>query len=49
MKNKLLAILIAIVIAAGVGFAGFAYSGFVSETIYEESTAHLVEIFHQAN
>ncbi len=49
MKKRLLAILLAIVIAAGVGFAGFAYSGFVSETIYEESTAHLVEIFHQAN
>ncbi|MGN0701510.1 MAG: PAS domain-containing sensor histidine kinase, partial [Oscillospiraceae bacterium] len=41
--------LIAVVIAAGVGLSGFAYWGFVSETIYEESTAHLVEIFHQAN
>ena len=49
MKKRLLAILLAIVIVVGVGFAGFAYSGFVSETIYEESTAHLVEIFHQAN
>lgn len=49
MRKRLLAILLAIIIAAGVGVAGFTYSGFVSETIYEESTAHLVEIFHQAN
>lgn len=49
VKNRLIALLIAAAIAAGVGFAGFAYSGFVSDTIYEESTAHLVEIFHQAN
>ncbi|MGN0656884.1 MAG: hypothetical protein ACI4KR_08820, partial [Ruminiclostridium sp.] len=49
MKKRLIALLIAVAIAAGVCFAGFAYSGFVSKTIYEESTAHLVEIFHQAN
>ena len=49
MKKRLIAILLTVVIVIGVGFAGFAYSGFVSETIYEESTAHLVEIFHQAN
>lgn len=47
--KRLIALLIAVVLTAGVGWAGYAYWGFVSETIYEESTAHLVEIFHQAN
>ena len=49
MKKRLIALLLTVAVAAGVGLAGFAYWGFVSETIYEESTAHLVEIFHQAN
>lgn len=49
MKKKLFALLLTVIIVVGVGLAGFAYSGFVSGTIYEESTAHLVEIFHQAN
>ena len=42
-------VLLAIVLAAGLIWAGFSYFSFVSRTIYEESTAHLVEIFHQAN
>ena len=42
-------VLLAIVLAAGLFWAGFAYFNFVSRTIYEESTAHLTEIFHQAN
>ena len=33
----------------GVMMCGFAFFDFVSRTIYEESTAHLTEIFHQAN
>ena len=33
----------------GVMLSGFAFFDFVSRTIYEESTAHLTEIFHQAN
>lgn len=49
MKKKLFALLLTVIIVVGVGLASFAYSGFVSGTIYEESTAHLVEIFHQAN
>ncbi|MBP0965328.1 MAG: response regulator [Oscillospiraceae bacterium] len=49
MKKKLLAALLALIFAAGVIFAGAEYFGFVSQTIYEESTAHLVEIFRQAN
>ena len=49
MKRRLVALMLALMLAAGVIGAGFAYFGFVSQTIYEESTAHLVEIFHQAN
>ena len=33
----------------GVMMGGFAFFDFASRTIYEESTAHLTEIFHQAN
>lgn len=49
MKKKLLAVLLTLIFAVGVLFAGAEYFGFVSRTIYEESTAHLVEIFRQAN
>lgn len=49
MKKKLMALLLTVIVAAGVVLSGFAYWEFVSETIYEESTAHLAEIFHQAN
>ena len=42
-------VLLAIVLTAGLIWAGLAYFNFVSRTIYEESTAHLTEIFHQAN
>ncbi len=49
MKKKLRALLLIIVLIAGVSFASFAYFDFVSKTIYDESTAHLTEIFHQAN
>ena len=49
MKKRLLALLLTLVLAAGLVWSGFAYFGFVSQTIYEESTAHLTEIFHQAN
>ena len=49
MKKRLTALLLSLVLVAGLIWAGFAYFGFVSQTIYEESTAHLTEIFHQAN
>ena len=49
MKKRLIALLLSLVLVAGLIWAGFAYFGFVSQTIYEESTAHLTEIFHQAN
>lgn len=49
MKKRLTALLLSLVLVAGVIWAGSAYFNFVSQTIYEESTAHLTEIFHQAN
>ena len=49
MKKRLIALLLSLVLVAGVIWAGSAYFDFVSQTIYEESTAHLTEIFHQAN
>ena len=44
-----MALLLTIAFTVGVFIAGFAYYGFVAQTIFEESTAHLTEIFHQAN
>ena len=41
--------LLLLALTAGIGWAVVNYFGFVSQTIYEESTAHLNEIFHQAN
>lgn len=49
MKKRLTASLLTLILTAGVVCAGFSFFSFVSQTIYEESTAHLVEIFHQAN
>ena len=49
MKRRLIALLLTIVLTVGVVSAGFVYFSFVSQTIFEESTAHLTEIFHQAN
>ena len=49
MKKRLLALLMTFVLAAGLLWAGLIYFDFVSRTIHDESVAHLVEIFHQAN
>ncbi len=49
MKKRLIALLLILALAVGLVFAGFSYLDFVSQTVFEESTAHLVEIFHQAN
>ena len=49
MKKRLTASLLTLILTAGVVCAGFSFFSFVSQTIYEEITAHLVEIFHQAN
>ena len=49
MKKRLICCMLTLVLAAGMLGAGFSYYEFVSRTICAESTAHLVEIFHQAN
>ena len=49
MKKRWIALLLVLVLAAGVIWAGSAYFDFVAQTIFDESTAHLTEIFHQAN
>ena len=49
MKKRWIALLLVLVLVAGVIRAGSAYFNFVAQTIFDESTAHLTEIFHQAN
>lgn len=49
MKKRWLAVLLSLVLIAGLSWLGYTYFSFVSETIYAESVAHLTEIFHQAN
>ena len=49
MKKRWSALLLVLVLVAGVIWAGSAYFDFVAQTIFDESTAHLTEIFHQAN
>ena len=49
MKKRMIAWLLTVVLAAMMIGAGVIYFEFVSQTIYEESIAHLTEIFHQAN
>ena len=51
-KNPLVALLAALAIlclCVGLLVTGTRYYAFVSDTIYTESTAHLSEIYHQAN
>ena len=49
MKKRWITIALILVLLAGLTLASFAYFRFVTDTIYAESTAHLTEIFHQAN
>ena len=49
MKKRWIAIPLILLLVAGLVWSGFVYYGFVSDTIYSESVAHLTEIFHQAN
>ncbi|MGN0812243.1 MAG: response regulator [Candidatus Coproplasma sp.] len=49
LKRRIIAIVTAVVIALGIIAAGFFYFNSVNETIYNESSAHLTEIYHQAN
>ena len=49
MKTKLGAFAAAIVLIIGISMVGIQYTRFVSKTVYQESTSHLTEIFHQSN
>ena len=49
MRKRLISVALVLLIILGVGLAGTRYMRFVSEMIYQESTAHLTEIYHQAN
>ena len=49
MKKRLGAFAAAIVLIIGVSMVGIQYTRFVSKTVYQESTSHLTEIFHQSN
>ncbi|MGN0817995.1 MAG: hypothetical protein ACI4L9_03400, partial [Candidatus Coproplasma sp.] len=49
IKRKIVAIVTAVVLALGIASASLFYFNFVDKTIYDESTAHLTEIYHQAN
>ena len=49
MEKRITAMLLSLALIAGLIWAGFVYFGFVTQTIYEESTAHLTESLHQAN
>lgn len=49
MRKRLIAIVSAIVLCTGLFAVSLKYSNFISDMIYEESAAHLTEIYHQAN
>lgn len=49
MKKKIITAVLLVILCIVTLFTGFSFSGFVSETVYEESVSHLSEIFHQAN
>ena len=49
MKKKIITAVLLVILCIVTLFTGFSFSGFVSETVYEESVFHLSEIFHQAN
>ncbi|MGN1103270.1 MAG: response regulator [Candidatus Coproplasma sp.] len=49
MKRKIIAVVTALVLALGILIPCHFYFKFVNATIYDESTAHLTEIYRQAN
>ena len=49
MRKRMMAVFAAIALSLGVIAASVRYYNFVTQTIYTESTAHLAEIYHQAN
>lgn len=49
VRKRLITVCAVIILSAGLLAIGIRYAQFVSQTIYTESTAHLTEIYHQAN
>ena len=49
IKNRILAVLAALLLGIGILTSFGVFTDFMEQTIYEESTAHLTEIYHQAN
>ena len=49
IKNRILAVLAVLLLSVGIWTSFVVFTDFMEHTIYEESTAHLTEIYHQAN
>ena len=49
IKNRILAVFAALLLGVGIWTSFVVFTDFMEHTIYEESTAHLTEIYHQAN
>ena len=49
IKKRILAVLAALLLGIGILTSFVVFTDFMEHTIYEESTAHLTEIYHQAN
>ena len=49
IKNRILAVLAVLLLGVGILTSFVVFTDFMSHIIYEESTAHLTEIYHQAN
>ena len=49
IKIRILAVIAALLLGIGILRCFFVFTDFMAHTIYEESTAHLTEIYHQAN
>ena len=49
IKNRILAVLAVLLLGIGILTSFVVFTDFMSHIIYEESTAHLTEIYHQAN
>ena len=49
IKNRILAVLAVLLLGVGIWTSFVVFTDFMERTIYEESTAHLTEIYHQAN
>ena len=49
IKKRILAVLAALLLGIGIWTSFVVFTDFMEHTIYEESTAHLTEIYHQAN